>query len=109
MLGSTTSIANGLTPRGGCRRSRPGCLGAVETSAALRSKPAAAPVDHGLAQSCRGHDEGTFGVQEGLAMLAHDSPSIDGLFQEFRSPKVPLSQEVLAMVNQLHVYRGRDS
>jgi hypothetical protein len=31
-------------------------------------------------------------VQEGLAMLAHDSPNTDGLFQEFRSPKVPMTQ-----------------
>jgi hypothetical protein len=32
------------------------------------------------------------GVQEGLAMLAHDSPNTDGLFQEFRSPKVPMTR-----------------
>jgi hypothetical protein len=82
-------------------------------------------VDHGLAEPCRGHEEGTFvaagndatyvagecegragalaqlpaGVQEGLAMLAHDSPNTDGLFQEFRSPKVPMSQDIVASLD----------
>jgi hypothetical protein len=36
------------------------------------------------------------GVQEGLAMLAYESPNTDGLFQEFRSPKVPMTREIMA-------------
>ena len=104
----------------GCRLSRRCCLGAAETYTPLLSKTGRLPaehVDHGLAEQCRGHEEGTFfaagnddtyvageckgragalaqlpaGVQEGLAMLAHDSPNTDGLFQEFRSPKVSMT------------------
>jgi hypothetical protein len=32
------------------------------------------------------------GVQEGLAMRAHEIPHTDGLVQEFRSLKVPMTQ-----------------
>jgi hypothetical protein len=81
----------------GCRLSRRCCLGAAETYTPLLSKTGRLPaehVDHGLAEQCRGHEEGTFfaagnddtyvagecegragalaqlpaGVQEGLAM-----------------------------------------
>jgi hypothetical protein len=78
-------------------------------------------VDNGLAAPCRGHQEGTFfaagkddtsvagecegracalatlpaGGQEGLAMRVHDSPNTDGIFQEFRSPKMPMTRHLL--------------
>jgi hypothetical protein len=37
-------------------------------------------------------------VQEGLAMLAHESPQTDGLLQEFRSLKVPMTQLLMASI-----------
>lgn len=81
----------------------------------------AAPVDHGLAKPCRGHDEGTCVaaghddtdiagqydgragalaqlptmVHEGLARLAHESSNMECIFQEFRSPKVAMSRPPL--------------